>query len=492
MRYLYNFVFVIGLLILLPHTTKAANYTADDFVTIWDTENIGSSSDNQITIPGISGGYNYSIYFESLSSTTATGTIATTTSASQTITFPEAGQYRVVIKGVFPRIYFYDRGDKLKILAVEQWGNNPWSNMENAFFGCANLTVPATDAPDLKKVTSMANMFRGASSFNQPINHWDVSNVITISSLFQGSSFNQPIDNWNVGRVEKMVNVFKETSFNQPLNNWDVSRVNRFSGMFKDNTSFNQDLSNWNTASVTTMWHMFYGATAFDQDLSAWNITSIVASTTDYLNGLEDMFLNAGLSQQNLDDTLVSWAGQPLNSNILFHLGLKTYSDTGKTALNTIRNTYNWTISEQYQAKYRADNNSTLNGSSTQSYLGSGSTTEPVSVIPNSHCTFIKWSDGRTDNPRSDIISDNITVSAETKCPETGRSGGKIIDNSHMKAGKLFSPSYQSSPVLEIVIAKINTLAADSAILNDPESKQQFIAILQQLLQILKVVAGEK
>src|SRR5690554_6732559 len=35
-------------------------------------------------------------------------------------------------------------------------------------------------------------------------------------------------------------------SFNQPLNSWDVSNVLAFEGMFYNAQSFNQDLSSWN------------------------------------------------------------------------------------------------------------------------------------------------------------------------------------------------------------------------------------------------------
>ena len=48
----------------------------------------------------------------------------------------------------------------------------------------------------------MADMFRGAESFNQALNKWNVSKVITMNSMFRGaSSFNQPLNNWNVSKV---------------------------------------------------------------------------------------------------------------------------------------------------------------------------------------------------------------------------------------------------------------------------------------------------
>ena len=40
----------------------------------------------------------------------------------------------------------------------------------------------------------MINMFNGASSFNQPLNNWNVSNVDDMGRVFDGAtSFNQPL-----------------------------------------------------------------------------------------------------------------------------------------------------------------------------------------------------------------------------------------------------------------------------------------------------------
>ena len=44
------------------------------------------------------------------------------------------------------------------------------------------------------------------------------------------------------------------SSFNQPLNNWNVSNVTRYVWIcFEGATSFNQNLGNWNVSNVTTM-----------------------------------------------------------------------------------------------------------------------------------------------------------------------------------------------------------------------------------------------
>ena len=51
--------------------------------------------------------------------------------------------------------------------------------------------------------------------------------------FYNASSFNQPLNPWNVSQVNDMSNMFyNATSFNQPLNLWNISRVNNMSYMF--------------------------------------------------------------------------------------------------------------------------------------------------------------------------------------------------------------------------------------------------------------------
>jgi surface protein len=64
------------------------------------------------------------------------------------------------------------------------------------------------------------------TSFNKPLNKWNVSNVTNMCSMFCGAtSFNQPLNKWNVSNVTNMNGMFyyaesfNQQSFNQPLNN---------------------------------------------------------------------------------------------------------------------------------------------------------------------------------------------------------------------------------------------------------------------------------
>ena len=95
-----------------------------------------------------------------------------------------------------------------------------------------------------------------------------------------------PISSWSfTGTQLDLTSLFEaKTTFNQPIESWDVSSVTSMSRMFKDASSFNQPLAAWNTASVNDMTQMFAGATVFARDISSWD-TSRVTAYTDMFDG---------------------------------------------------------------------------------------------------------------------------------------------------------------------------------------------------------------
>ena len=66
-------------------------------------------------------------------------------------------------------------------------------------------------------VTKMNNMFRGAVSFNQPVDSWDTSNATDMSHMFRmAKSFNQPLGKWNTAKVKNFRRIFEDAvSFKQ-------------------------------------------------------------------------------------------------------------------------------------------------------------------------------------------------------------------------------------------------------------------------------------
>jgi surface protein len=63
---------------------------------------------------------------------------------------------------------------------------------------------------------------------------------------------------------------FRVRAFNQPIDTWDTSRVITMENMFDGAESFNHDLSVWNIGNVHTMRHMFHNARNFNHDVTSW------------------------------------------------------------------------------------------------------------------------------------------------------------------------------------------------------------------------------
>ena len=249
------------------------------FITTWKTDNIGISSNTQISIPTTEEGYNYFIDW-------GDGKTNSDVTADINHTYKTAGTYTVKIHGNFPQLNFYKNSDNddsttesdaKKLLSVEQWGTNEWNSMWGAFYGCSNFVVNATDKPNLTKVTNMGRTFEKASKFNKDIGDWNVSNVTNMYSLFsEAKNFNQDISSWDVSKVTDMSLMFKDaSSFNKDIGSWNLSSATTINNMFYGAKKFDQNIGDWNLSSVTDMSGLFFGATDFNQDINSWDVSNV-------------------------------------------------------------------------------------------------------------------------------------------------------------------------------------------------------------------------
>ena len=171
--------------------------------------------------------------------------------------------------------------------------NNNSNNDTNACITKEILKKKIAAGEDVTKVntsciTDMSQLFifpktfttmPTASTFNQDISGWDVSNVTDMSWMFRDAkSFNQDISGWDVSNVTNMKGMFsKAKSFNQDISGWHVSKVTDMSSMFSDAYNFNQDIGDWKVSSVTNMSNMFCYAERFNQDISGWDVSHVTS-----------------------------------------------------------------------------------------------------------------------------------------------------------------------------------------------------------------------
>jgi len=374
------------LLFLYSIINFAQTYQANEFVTTWKTDNAGSSNSTSITIPApnpSSHSYNYEVDWDNdgvFDQTGITGTV--------THDFSAVGTYTIRIRGTFPIIRFNNTGDKLKITDIVQWGNNPWTSMYKSFYGCENLTITATDAPELANVTNMKYMFRNAFVLNSNINHWNVSNVINMKGLFFSAKvFNQPLNNWtttnvanmqqmfykayvfnsplfsDVGSVTNMAHMFRDArKFNQDIGAWDVSQVTTMYFMFANAYEFNQNIGGWTTSSLTNMNNIFSSALVFNQNINNWDVSGLTSLNGAFKNAFAfdqplgqwnvsnvtsmiGMLEGVTLSTVNYDDLLIGWNALTLKPNVNFHGGNSKYC-MGKAARENMIANDGWTITD--------------------------------------------------------------------------------------------------------------------------------------------------
>jgi len=246
-----------------------------------DTTQAGSASDTFV-LPLASGSiYNFDVDWGDGSSETIT------TDTDVTHVYPSSGTYQIAITGDFPRIFFNDGGDRLKLISIDNFGDIVWgSDLSNAWRGCSNMVINASDVGNFGGVANLTTAWRECSSLTSfPL--IDTSSV----TIFQGA--------WN--RCSSL------TSF--PL-------LDTSSG---DNFSFT-----WlNCSSLIT-----FPANAFDTNIA-----------TNYTNA----FLNTALLTQSIDDILVSLDTSGVNNGIFFQSGGQAPSATGESAIDSLVGK-GWTI----------------------------------------------------------------------------------------------------------------------------------------------------
>ena len=244
-----------------------------------------------------------------------------------------------------------NHASRAMIQDVSNWGEGIWNSFSSAFEGARNLTVSATDEPDLSATTSMKKAFRNCFSLlGATLNDWDVSTITTMEFMFSGNFysenfvnelkiitetvndymiFNADISGWNTAAVTNITNLFDQCKdFNvagtQDLSNWNTAAVKDMRDAFRDAEKFNGDISTWNTKNVTLMAGLFNGARSFNGDISKWNTTNVTNMMFMFTNAvkfngdisnwdtakvtnMDRMFTNAQEFNQNINTLGKSW-----------------------------------------------------------------------------------------------------------------------------------------------------------------------------------------
>jgi len=186
---------------------------------------------------------------------------------------------------------------------ISDWNTSAVTTMKDLFKDKTTFDDDISNW-DVSNVTDMRYMFYEAADFNQYIGGWDVSNVTEMSNMFRSAAdFNQYIGGWDVSAVTNMSYMFTAaTSFNRDISEWNVSNVTLMLGMFQSASAFNQDIGGWNVSNVTNMYSMFASASAFNGDISEWNVSNV--TNMSYM--FKSISSQAGAFNQDIGDWNVS------------------------------------------------------------------------------------------------------------------------------------------------------------------------------------------
>jgi hypothetical protein len=258
-----------------------------DFVMLVKTDNAGTSGTNQFTIPTTGGGYNYTVTTSEQTLTGQTGNV--------TLTWATAGVYEVRISGTFPRIFFNNGGDRLKLIETVNFGTVGWNSMVSAFWGCSNHVINANATGDFSLVIDYTFSWFSCNLTFFP-STLDFKNGQTFSSTFRGNNFG----------------AFPAYSFDEGLN-FD---------------------SCWFQAGIN-----FFGACYFPKATNmsnAWRLNGVIDSfeTRNFYamtNGTS-CFQNTTLPTSDYSDILVTQRANNNNNNVTFHGGSSKYNTAGGVA----------------------------------------------------------------------------------------------------------------------------------------------------------------
>lgn len=361
-----------------------------DFQTNWAVGSSGS-----ITIPTLGAGYYYQVDWNNDGDLDdADESIIHTGNATHTFT---ANTFRIIrIKGDFPRFYsFASTINTQKLVNIMQWGSIKWQSMEKAFKGASNLSVSATDVPDLSLVASLADMFNGATVVNPNVSLWDTSNITTMESMFQSTqSANPDTSAWNTSEVTNMTAMFQNADVANPhVANWDVSKVTHMSHMFKNAINASPNTSLWDTQNVIRMSHMFQGAINANPNTSLWDTSQVevmeymfdgasvaVPDTsgwdTSSVESMAYMFRDATFANPNIEN----WDISAIHATTVINDGL-AYAVKGFTGMFNGVNlpTLNYNFLLDYFASQNVHNNLELDGG-TSNYCNSNQGRDTLTI----------------------------------------------------------------------------------------------------------------
>lgn len=260
-------------------------------------------------------------------------------------TYATEGVYNITIKGTFPKFYFNNRGDRLKLIEILNLGGaGEAPNQRGAFYGCENLTFLQQGA-DLEFVVEAPYMFAACKFTKLPqsvrLNNLEIgdgmflnnniSELPTNMTLTSLASGNEMFQGNNIGAMPELMvlpnlvsggSMFQFNKITALPNTMTLGNLIVGNRMFRGNllTSLPESI---HLKKLESGINMFLGN-------SISNISNDM--TLEKLSVGQNFFAGSKINTIQYSNLLIKIESLNINDNVEFGGGTSKYNSSGKIA----------------------------------------------------------------------------------------------------------------------------------------------------------------
>ena len=155
--------------------------------------------------------------------------------------------------------------------SLSKWKTNSATSFAYTFHGAGEMNSDLSGW-SVGKVVTLDKAFSGASKFaGDGLNSWITTSLTDLYGTFEGArKMNSNLSGWRVAKVTTLANMFHGASkfAGEGLESWDTTSVTTLARTFEAAYKMDADLSGWQVDKVTKMWCTFFVASKFRYGLT--------------------------------------------------------------------------------------------------------------------------------------------------------------------------------------------------------------------------------